>query len=417
MSNKKKSIYTPSLQIPEPSFRPGDKPDFSNIDIPDIGLLKKLDTLCHFSQTRAHSKGMIRATHLDGRLAGDWQPDITTEQKIAGLKNMLLARAMDDRMFKMQRQNKMSFYLKCLGEEAITTAQAMATRHTDMIFPTYRCLPAMLQRGVEMKTMMCQCLSNKGDIMTKGRQMPVMYTCKDKGLFTISGNLGTQTIQAVGWSMANSYKGSDDIALTYTGEGATAESDFYHALNFASTYNTPTIINIVNNQWAISTFEGMASGNSNTFASRARGHGLPALRVDGNDFLAVFAVTQWAAERARKGGGTTVVEHFTHRNEGHSSSDDPSAYRPDDERHAWPLGDPIDRLKKHLMVIDEWDEERHEQLIQETFDYVKEQYAEAEALGYATQGGTGGIRPDSIFEDVFEEMPKHLIKQRQKMGY
>ena len=417
MSENTKRSYIPHLEIPEPSLRPGDNPDFSHIEVPEVEALNRPDPLCHFSETKDHSKGIIRTMNFDGTAAGEWQSDITTQQKLSGLKTMLLARAMDDRMFKMQRQNKMSFYMKCLGEEAITSAQALAARTSDMIFPTYRCLPALLQRGQDMKTLMCQCLSNSGDTMTKGRQMPVFYSTKEYGFFTISGNLGTQTIQAVGWAMANSYKGSDDIAIAYTGEGATAESDFYHTLNFASTYRTPTIINVVNNQWAISTFQGMASGQSFTFASRARGHGLAALRVDGNDFLAVYAVTQWAAERARNGGGATVIEHFTHRGEGHSSSDDTSAYRPDDEKEAWPFGDCIDRLKVHLIAIGDWDEKRHEKLIQETFEEVKQSYAEAEALGYATQGGTGGISPESMFDDVFEHVPQHLVKQRQKMGY
>jgi len=167
----------------------------------------------------------------------------------------------------------------------------------------------------------------------------------------VSGNLGTQMIQAVGWGMAAAYKNTDGIASAFTGEGATAEGDFHYALNFASTYRAPVILNVVNNQWAISSFQGIAAGEGETFAARGSGFGLATLRVDGNDFLAVYAATKWAAERARKGGGATLIEHFTYRKEGHSTSDDPTKYRPENEPEVWPFGDPIDRLKDHLIHI------------------------------------------------------------------
>src|SRR6185312_7473218 len=168
----------------------------------------------------------------------------------------------------------------------------------------------------------------------------------------------TQAPQAVGWAMASAIRQDSRIAATWLGEGSTAEGDFHSAMTFAAVYNAPVIFNVVNNQWAISSFSGFAGGERQTFAARAIGYGVAGLRVDGNDPLAVYAATRWAANRARSNGGPTLIEHFTYRAEGHSTSDDPAQYRSAQERSSWPLGDPIARLKDHLIALGEWDEDR-----------------------------------------------------------
>ena len=211
---------------------------------------------------------------------------------------MVLTRTFDDRMYRAQRQGKTSFYMKCTGEEAVACAQAEVLTHEDMGFPTYRQQGLLISRGYPLTSMMNQIYSNAEDPI-KGRQLPIMYSAKDYGFFTISGNLGTQYPQAVGWAMASAYKGDDKIAIAWIGDGATAEGDFHNALTFAAVYCAPVILNIVNNQWAISSFQGIAGGERTTFAARGVGYGLPSMRVDGNDFLAVYAATQWASERAR----------------------------------------------------------------------------------------------------------------------
>jgi 2-oxoisovalerate dehydrogenase E1 component alpha subunit len=241
-----------------------------------------------------------------------------------------------------------------------------------------------------------------------------MYSSKAHGFFTISGNLGTQFPQAVGWAMASAYKGDDRIAASWVGDGTTAEGDFHYACTFASVYRAPVILNIVNNQWAISSFSGIAGADESTFASRGIGYGLPALRVDGNDFLAVYAATQWAAERARANLGATLIEHFTYRVEGHSTSDDPSRYRPADESKAWPLGDPIERLKQHLIALGEWSDEKHQEAHAEAVEQVKA--ANTEASSHGTLGENKLPSVSTMFEDVFKEMPEHLRRQRQQMG-
>ncbi|MCP4049050.1 MAG: thiamine pyrophosphate-dependent dehydrogenase E1 component subunit alpha, partial [Gammaproteobacteria bacterium] len=260
--------------------------------------------------------------------------------------------------------------------------------------------------------MMCQCISNSRDSL-KGRQLPVMYSWKEGNFFSISGNLATQFCQAVGWAMASAYKGEDHIAAAWVGDGSTAEADVYHALLFSSTYRAPVVLNVVNNQWAISTPQTFANSGT-TFAARSIGFNIPGIRVDGNDFLAVYAATQWAAERARKGGGPTFLELYTYRVEGHSTSDNPDSYRGKNEGAYWPLRDPIERLKNHLILLGEWSEAQHKTLQRELTEQILADWKEALSYGSLEEGPHWPV--STMFEDVFKEMPPHLCRQRQKMG-
>ena len=401
------------LHIPTPTTRPGDWPDFSELKIPPAGETRRpaSDTPGHQMDDLAF--GLVRVLDETDRAVGPWRLDIDPELLRNGLRQMLLTRLYDERMFKLQRQGKISFYVKCTGEEAVAVAAAAALRPGDMLFPTYRQQGLLVARGMPLVDMMCHCLSNTRD-PAKGRQMPVMYTWRDGNFFTISGNLGTQVPQAVGWGMAAAYQDQEDIAAAWIGEGSTSEGDFHYALIFASVYRAPVLLNVVNNQWAISSFQGVAGGENSTFASRGHGFGIPGLRVDGNDFLAIYATTAWAAERARAGHGPTVIEYFTYRAEGHSTSDDPSRYRPQNDYAAWPLGDPIERLRRHLVAIDEWDDTRHQALLDELSEQVQRDYKEA--VSYGTLNSGPRLPVSSMFEDVFKEQPQHLRRQRQQVG-
>lgn len=398
------------LFVPEPPFRPGDTPDYSHISVPTNHTPERPDPLCDAFETADHALKLIRVLRFNGEATGPWKTDLSVERKLEGLKIMMRTRAMDERMFTMQRQGKMSFYMKSTGEEAVSVGHAMALRDDDMTFPTYRQQGILLARGASMKEMMCQVLSNSGDPLD-GKSIPVLYSFKKHGFFSISGNLGTQLIQGVGWAMAEAYKNTDGIASVFTGEGATAEGDFHYALNFASTYRAPCLINVVNNQWAISSFQGIAAGRGETFAARGTGYGLATLRVDGNDILAVYAATQWAAERARNGGGATLIEHYTYRKEGHSTSDDPSKYRAENEGDVWPFGDPIERLKLHLIHLGEWDEEQHEAQAEAFKKEVRETFKEAEAMG--SLASETQLPDGTMFEQVYETEPSHLREQRE----
>lgn len=404
------------LTVPEPEVRPGGTPDFSHVQIPRAGTVRRPEVDADPESMRDLAFTILRVLNRDGEAVGPWAEglDLSDDELRDGLHHMMTLRAYDARMLMAQRQQKTSFYMQHLGEEAVSCAFRRALNPGDMNFPTYRQAGLLIAGGYPLKLMMNQIYSNAEDPM-KGRQLPVMYSSKYHGFFSISGNLATQYIQAVGWAMASAISGDRKIAAAWIGDGSTAESDFHAALVFASTYKAPVILNIVNNQWAISTFQGIARGGSGTFAARGLGFGIPALRVDGNDYLAVLAAGKWAAERARRNLGPTVIEYVTYRVGGHSTSDDPSAYRPAEESNAWPLGDPILRMKNHLIARGLWSEDRHTQAEAQILSEITAIQKEAEAIGTLHHG----LRPSpsDMFEDVYAEMPPHLARQRQEAGF
>lgn len=403
-----------SLTVPEPEFRPGDTPDFSHVKIAGAGEVRRPKVDEDPENMRDLAFSIIRVLNKQGDAVGPWAGLLTTDELKQGLHDMMTLRAYDARMMIAQRQGKCSFYMQHLGEEAVSCAFGRALQPGDMNFPTYRQAGLLISSGYPMTSMMNQVYSNDGDT-ARGRQLPVFYSSRKHGFFSISGNLATQYIQAVGWAMASAIAHDTKIAAAWIGDGSTAESDFHAALVFASTYQAPVVLNIVNNQWAISTFQGIARGGSGTLAARGHGFGIPSLRVDGNDFLAVYAVAKWAADRARRNLGPALVEYVTYRAGGHSTSDDPTAYRPKEEGSAWPLGDPILRLKAHLIALGAWSEERHVQAEAEIMEAVIGAQKESEAIGTLQSGRLPSQR--DIFEDVFETMPPHLVRQRHQAGY
>ena len=402
-----------SLRIPEPKSRPGETVVFGNLHLSDAGVAERppIDTEARHMRDLAFT--LVRVLDDQGAARGPWAPTLSIDALKGALEAMLLTRVYDDRMYRAQRQGKTSFYIKCAGEEAVAVAQAMALGRDDMCFPTYRQQGLLIARGYPMVSMMNQVFSNALDPL-KGRQLPVMYSSREFGFFSISGNLGTQFSQAVGWAMASAYRGDQRIASAWIGDGSTAEGDFHHALTFASVYRAPAVLNVVNNQWAISSFHGIAGDADAPFASRAIGYGLPALRVVGNDLLAVYAATAWAVERARANLGATLIEHVTYRAEGHSTSDDPSQYRPAAEAAGWPLGDPIKRLKQHLIALGEWSDDEHLALEKRLIETVRAAAKEAESHGTLSSGSRPSIA--TMFEDVYKEAPWHLREQRQQVG-
>jgi 2-oxoisovalerate dehydrogenase E1 component alpha subunit len=381
--------------------------------IPEAGSVRRPDPDAPDHEIRDLAYALIRVLDDGGRAVGPWNPHLDPQTLRRGLRTMMLTRAYDERMYRAQRQGKTSFYMKCTGEEACSIAAAFALDRDDMCFPSYRQQGILIARGYPLVTMMCQVYSNECDPL-KGRQLPIMYSSRKDSFFSISGNLGTQFPQAVGWAMASAYSGDDRIAASWIGDGTTAEGDFHQALNFASVYRAPVVLNVVNNQWTISSFHGIAGGEETTFAARAIGYGLPGLRVDGNDFLAVYAATEWAATRARNNNGATLIELYTYRAEAHSTSDDPARYRPSGEWKAWPLGDPIERLKSHLIALGEWSEDRQAQTQAEVVEEVRAANRQAESHGTLGDERKPGV--ETMFEDVYEEMPWHLRRQRQQAG-
>jgi 2-oxoisovalerate dehydrogenase E1 component alpha subunit len=400
------------LHVPKTPARPGEAPDFGYLRLSPAGEVARPDPGAPIPETRYLSEELVRVLDERHRAVGPWNPALDVKQLQAGLRHMLLTRVFDDRMQRIQRSGKISFYMRSFGEEAVSVAMAMALESGDMLFPSYRNQGLYVVRGRPLVDLMCQLLSNTRD-MCKGRQLPVMYHWAEGNIFSISGNLATQFPQAVGWAMAAAIKGEDTIAASWLGEGSSAEADFHHALVFASVYKAPVILNVVNNQWAISTFQGYAGGERQSFAARGPGFGIAGIRVDGNDFLAVHAVTRWAAKRARSGRGPTLIEHVTYRAAAHSTSDDPARYRPKDDYDRWPLGDPVERLKQHLVGLEEWSEDRHSALVTALEEHVASSWKEAVKHGTLTDGPR--LDPGLMFEDVFKETPSHLRRQEAEM--
>src|SRR5215471_6570338 len=369
------------LHVPEPSARPGQHTDFTYLRLTPAGAARKPPINTSPAKTADLADSLVRVLDEAGNAIGPWAPEVDSDLLIRGLRAMMKTRIFDARMMIAQRQKKISFYMQCLGEEAIATAHAMALEDGDMCVPTYRKQGLLRARDdVSMVDMICQLMSNARDPL-KGRQLPVMYSSKRAGFFSISGNLATQFIQAVGWAMASAIKGDSKIASAWIGDGATAEADFHTALTFAHVYRAPVILNVVNNQWAISTFQDIAGGEASTFAARGVGCGIASLRVDGNDFLAVLAASRWAIERARSNLGPTLIEWITYRAGAHSTSDDPSKYRPADDATRFPLGDPIARLKQHLIKRGIWSEAEHEETQKALEAEVIAAQKEAESYG------------------------------------
>ena len=407
------TAYPPlHLHVPEPSARPGQETDFSYLRLTPAGQVRQPPIDSRPSQTADIAVAMVRVLDDDGRAVGPWDPHADPELLRTGLRTMMKTRVFDARMLTAQRQKKTSFYMQSLGEEAVGIAQAMAIRPEDMCFPTYRQQGILIARGYPLVDMMCQLYSNDRDPL-RGRQMPVMYSSNKHNFFSVAGNLGVQYIQAVGWAMASAIKGDTRIVSAWIGDGSTAEPDFHSALTFAAVYRSPVILNIVNTQWAISTFQGIAGGEAATFAARGLGSGILSLRADGNDFLAVLSVSRWAAERARRGFGPTLIEWITYRAGAHSTADDPSKYRPADDWARFPLGDPIARLQKHLVAIGAWSDDEHVRVQKEVQDEVVAAQKTAESYGTLASGHVHDA--STMFDDVYEAMPAHLKRQREQL--
>lgn len=400
-----------SLHIPEPPARPGDKPDFRHLNLQPAGETPRPEPDAPAGALRDMPYGLVRVLDGDGRAVGPWAPVLSAEHLRKGLAAMVLTRAFDERIFKLQRQGKTSFFMRSTGEEALSVAPSLLLEKGDMCFPTYRVVGFLMARDYPLLDLVNQIFSNAGDPL-KGRQMPVLYSARDYGFYSVSGNLGSRVGHAVGWAMASAWSGDDKIALAYLGEGTTAEGAVHEALTFATVYRAPVILAISNNQWAISSFHGLAGGEATTFAARALAYGLPGLRVDGNDFLAVHAAIAWAAERARSNLGATLVEFVTYRAAGHSTSDDPGRYRPESEAQAFPLGDPIARMKAHMIARGDWSEADHAALLQACEEKVRAAVKAGEAIGTL---GVSKPPVGTMFEDVFKAPDWRQMRQRREL--
>ncbi len=345
---------------------------------------------------------MRRVLDDDGNvIPGAHVPDIPDADLARLYDKMWMVRTVDDRMMRLQRQGRLGFYMKALGEEASHFA-VYSLRESDWLYPSYREQGAWFWRGYTIEQFINQLWGNRND-PTKGRQMPVHHSANWLNIVSISSPVGTQIPQAVGTAMAMKLAGTDDAVMTYFGEGTSSTGDFHVALNLAGVRKAPVIFMCRNNGWAISVPTTKQTA-AKTYASRGVGYGMPGIRVDGNDILAVIATTNEALDRARSGDGPTLIEAKTYRIEGHSSSDDPSVYRDPNEPKIWAKRDPINRFRTYLKTRSVWSEQMEKDIIE----------AHNDAISAAVDAANRIAEPavESLFEDVYEEMPWHLAEQR-----
>ncbi|MSR75515.1 MAG: thiamine pyrophosphate-dependent dehydrogenase E1 component subunit alpha [Planctomycetes bacterium] len=329
-------------------------------------------------------------------------PELGRDELLQLHRNMVRTRKLDERGMKLQRQGRIGFYVPSFGEEAAQIGSAAALKKNDWVSPSYRQQGVALVRGVNATEMLDNCFGNSGDA-AKGRQMPVHYTFRSHNFISIGSPIGTQIAHATGVAMAMRIRGDANVCLTYLGDGATSSNDFHTGLNFAGVFKSPCVFVCINNQYAISLNVAGQSG-STTIADKARAYGMPGVRVDGNDVLAVYATTLAAVEAARQGDGPTLLELFSFRMGPHSSSDDPSRYRPKVEEDEWRAKDPIQRFEKWLL------ENKHMTAadMAAVHEQAETEMAEAAKLSETKEAPS----KDSLFEDVYAAMPASLKRQQ-----
>ena len=337
----------------------------------------------------------------DGRADPNLDPGIEIALVVRIYEAMLRTRLLDDRMLSLQRQGRVSFHVGCRGEEAAILASAAALRDTDWIFPCYRELGALLWRGFPLQSYVDNMFGNADD-QVRGRQMPDHVTGKRYRYASVSSPIGTQIMHAVGVAWAAKLKRDDVVAAAYLGEGATSTPDFHTGMNFAGVFKTPNVFLCRNNRWAISVPSDKQTASA-SFAGKAIAYGIKGVRVDGNDALAVYYAVREAAERAQRGEGATLIELLTYRLGGHSTSDDPRAYRSNDEVETYGKNDPLVRLRRYLELLGAWSDKEETRFTQRTESEIKQCVERAEQKAPPPL--------ESMFDDVYAERPWHLDAQ------
>ena len=335
-------------------------------------------------------------------LPGARVPKLAEDELTRIFETMLQVRTVDERMMRIQRQGRLGFYMKAIGEEA-THFAVQPLRTSDWVFPSYREQGAWFWRGYTIENFINQLFGNEQDPV-KGRQMPVHHSARWLNMVSISSPVGTQIPQAVGTAHAAKLLGKDDVAMTFFGEGTSSTGEFHVAMNFAGVYKAPVVLVCRNNGWAISVPTERQTA-AKTYASKAVGYGMPGIRVDGNDVLAMIQVSSEAIDRARAGDGPTMIEALTYRVQGHSSSDDPSVYRAADAPEPWERKDPLVRFRNYLKQIGLWTEQHETATVERFNQELTDTMARAEKLPPPAI--------ETMFDEVYEEIPWHIAEQKQ----
>jgi pyruvate dehydrogenase E1 component subunit alpha len=358
---------------------------------------------CHVSPTAAEQASPFQILREDGTIApGAPVPEVDRATLLRMHRTMLLGRTLDDRLITLQRQGRVGFYGEARGQEAAIVGSAAALHDDDWVLPALRESGAALWRGYSLRRYVAQVMGNADDLL-KGRQLSCHYGDRDVRYVPMSSCVGTQIPHAVGAAMAARILGHKTIVIGYLGDGATSTQDFHVAMNFAGVFSAPVILFCNNNQFSISVPVADQTA-CETIAQKGEAYGIPALRVDGNDVLAVFSATKHAADKARSGGGPTFIEALTYRVGAHSSSDDPSRYRDERVTAKWrEERDPIARFSAWLRAGGMLSEAAEEKLRAQLDEEVRQAIAAEEAVGPPAL--------DTLIADVYAQPPWHLREQ------
>jgi len=353
--------------------------------------------------------GLFRVLRDDGLADPATDPRLRDEIVLRGYREMRRLRLLDARMIVLQRQGRVGFYGAAHGQEATPIATGLLLDKDDWVFPALREQSVMLVRGFPLDAFIAQVFGNRGDVL-KGRQMPSHQSGRAVNQVSWSSCIGPQIPQAVGcaWAMRLRSKGGHQpIAVGFCGDGATSQPDFHNAMNFAAVFKAPCVIVCQNNHWSISVPTARQTA-SRTIAIKGRAYGVPAVRVDGNDLLAMCKALGDAFDKARSGEGPTFVEAVTYRIGAHSTSDDPTRYRSDAEVEAWKKKDPLDRLRAHLVHKGLLDDARDAALEQELQDEISPAIKRVESLPAPDRS--------TLFDDVYKDLPWNLAEQRETLA-
>ncbi len=309
---------------------------------------------------------------------------------------MMVTRDVDTEFVNLQRQGELALFASCCGQEAAQVGAAACLRKTDWLFPQYRELGVYLVRGITA--------GHVGAAWRGTWHGGMDFT--QKCCAPISIPIGTQTLHAVGAAMAAQRLGEDSVTVAFLGDGATSEGDVHEALNFAAVFSAPCVFYVQNNQWAISV-PLQSQTVAPSIAHKAIGYGMPGVRVDGNDVLACYAVMAEAAARARRGDGPTLIEAITYRLGPHTTSDDPSRYRSQDELDWWQTLDPIPRYRKYLQTTGLW--------TQRLEDRVAARCTRMRGDLRDAVFAAPDIDIDEVFTTVYAEMTPGLEAQRRQL--
>lgn len=324
----------------------------------------------------------------------DLMPNLTDDQLRELMRRMVFIRVMDQRAIKLTRQGRLGFYAPVAGQEASMIGSEFATTKEDFILPGYRDVPQLLFHGWPMYQWI---LFSRGH--QHGSDMP-----KDVNVLMPQIIIGAQYVQTAGTALAFKLKGEKRVAITYTGDGGTSQGDFYEGINFAGAYQVPAVFIVQNNQFAISVPVRLQTA-AETLAQKAVAAGIPGVQVDGNDILAVYAVVKEAVDRAREGGGPTLIEAVTFRFGPHTmSGDDPTRYRTKELENEWEQKDPLVRFRNYLQSKGLWSEKDEEAAMEESKEAFNDALKKADAVPKMTI--------PSLIDSMFEVLPDSLKAQR-----